>query len=151
MKTVVIPPTFDGWRDAARRLIADDVLPADVAWREETPEAASMSAPGLFDEAPAATSAFRVPRVFLQLAGSAASHPDPTRWKILYAVLYRLAHGEPDLLASSEDADVNDPAPARGGGPGRGGRRFARRRRALRAGDRRSRGAFARGQSLPRL
>ena len=107
MKTVVIPPTFEGWRDAARRLIADDVSPVDVDWREEMPGAASMSAPGLFDVVPAAPSAFRVPRAFLQLAGSAASHPDPTRWKILYAVLYRLAHGEPELLASSEDADVN--------------------------------------------
>jgi len=107
VKTVVIPPTFEGWRDAARRLIADDVSPADVDWREETPGAASMSAPGLFDVVPAAPSAFRVPRAFLQLAGGAASHPDPTRWKILYAVLFRLAHGEPDLLASSQDADVN--------------------------------------------
>ena len=106
MKTVVIPPTFEGWRDAARRLIADDVSPVDVDWREETPGAASMSAPGLFDGVPAAPSAFRVTHL-LQLAGSAASHPDPTRWNVLYAVLYRLAHGEPELLVSSEDADVN--------------------------------------------
>ena len=106
MKTVVIPPTFDGWRDAARRLIADDVSPTEVAWREETPEAARSPVPGLFDAAPAAPSAFRVPRLFLELAGSAASHPDPNRWNVLYAVLYRLSHGEPDLLASAEDADV---------------------------------------------
>ncbi len=106
MKTVVIPPTFGGWREAARRLIADGVEPADVEWREEAPEAGSMPAPGLFDEAPASNSALRVPRVFLELAGSAASHPDPNRWSVLYAVLYRMAHGEPDLLASSEDPDV---------------------------------------------
>jgi uracil-DNA glycosylase len=106
MKTVVIPPTFGGWRDAARRLITDGVVPADVEWREEAPEAVRMRAPGLFDEARASNSTFRVPRAYLELAGSASSHPDPKRWSVLYAVLYRIAHGEPDLLASPEDPDV---------------------------------------------
>ena len=106
MKTVVIPPTFGGWRDAARRLIAEGVEPAEVSWRE-TSETSPAPTPGLFDETPPASPPLRVPRAFLDLAESAAAHPDPQRWPVLYAVLYRLAHGEPDLLASTADPQMN--------------------------------------------
>jgi DNA polymerase len=103
VKTVVIEPGFAAWRDAARRLIAEGVRPDEVSWRET---ADAVPAPGLFDETPAARPELRVPRAFLDLARAAAAHTDPNRWNVLYAVLYRLAHHEPELLASAEDADV---------------------------------------------
>jgi uracil-DNA glycosylase len=93
VKTVVIPPTFGGWREAARRLITEGVEPA---------------------EPPPATPPLRVPRAFLDLAESAAAHPDPERWQVLYAVLYRLAPSwAPKVLATYHPSAVlraEDPA-----------------------------------------
>ncbi len=50
------------------------------------------------------SSAVKVPREFLELARQAAAAPDPTRWQVLYDVLWRLAHENRDLLK-----DVRDP------------------------------------------
>ncbi len=94
-------PTFGGWRDAARRLIREGVPPERVAWLEGEEESADAEdVRGDEDAAP------RVPRAFLELAGTIARHPDPARWKVLYAVLYRMTHGESDLLLSTTDPDV---------------------------------------------
>jgi uracil-DNA glycosylase len=48
----------------------------------------------------------RVPRGFLELARDASAHPDPERWRLLYSVLFRIAGGDRDLLASSGDPDL---------------------------------------------
>ena len=102
-REVVIAPTFESWRSAARRLIEEKVPPAGVSWRE----GASGTGPTLFDApAPSSASPLLVPRAFLELAGSIAAHPDPGRWNVLYAVLFRMANGEPDLLRAAEDPDV---------------------------------------------
>ena len=107
MREVVVQPTFESWRAAARLLLAEGVAPADVIWREAVPQA------GLFDSVvapePAAASApsdFRVPRAFVELAAAAARHTDPDRWRQLYSVLFRLVRTAPDLLASQSDPDL---------------------------------------------
>ncbi|MGH9369356.1 MAG: UdgX family uracil-DNA binding protein, partial [Thermoanaerobaculia bacterium] len=93
VREVVIAPTLEAWRDAARRLIEEKVLPEQIAWRELPAEGAAL--PGLFDEPPTpepaggtASASLLVPREFLEIAGAAASHPDPGRWRLLYSVLY---------------------------------------------------------------
>jgi DNA polymerase len=48
----------------------------------------------------------RVPREFVELARSAALHPEPGRWSLLYRVLWRLATSEPDLLRDTADPDL---------------------------------------------
>ena len=107
MREVVIAPTLESWRAAARRLLAERVAPEDVVFREALPDA------GLFDERPApevpsaGEAALRVPRGFLEIAGAAASAPDPGRWNALYTVLHRLAGGERDLLDRAGDPDVD--------------------------------------------
>lgn len=80
---------MDGWRDAARRLIADDVPPDRVVWQ------VGDTATDLFggDAAPASTGApavLRVSRAFIILAGDAILHRDPERFSILYHLLWRL-------------------------------------------------------------
>jgi DNA polymerase len=109
VRDVVIQPNLESWRAAARGLLADRVTPDQVVWREAAKQG------GLFDtvvvaDAPAAAadsaSDFRVPRAFVELAGAAARHTDPERWRLLYSVLFRLVHGNPDLLASEADAEV---------------------------------------------
>src|SRR5207247_9933254 len=47
-----------------------------------------------------------VPRQFLDLARQVASHRDPTRWTLLYRVLWRLVHESRDLLKAASDPEV---------------------------------------------
>ncbi|ATC64276.1 hypothetical protein CMV30_10080 [Nibricoccus aquaticus] len=49
----------------------------------------------------------RVPREFPTLARLVAAHAAPNRWEILYRVLWRLTHGEPQLLHLFTDPDVH--------------------------------------------
>ena len=44
MRAVVFPPTFAGWRDAARALLAESVSPDAVHWQPETDEQAALLA-----------------------------------------------------------------------------------------------------------
>jgi uracil-DNA glycosylase len=99
VRAVAIEPTFEAWQEAARELLRDGVAPGDVEWAED-PDAAR---PGP-DRGPSA--AVRVPRRFIELAGLAARHRDPTRWSLLYSVLWRLVHESRDLLASDADPGV---------------------------------------------
>jgi len=93
MTTVQIAPTFEAWQVAARRLLKDGVPPPDVEWTE----GAGAEPPAFIP--PVA----RVPKRFLDLARQAAAHSDPARWSVLYEVLWRLVHENPELLAETRD------------------------------------------------
>ena len=99
MRQAAIGATFESWQATARALLRDGVAPDDVVWIEggsaEVGDVPPVSAPGI-----------RVPRQFLDLARRAARHRDPARWRILYAVLWRLVHERRDLLTVADDADV---------------------------------------------
>ena len=104
MREVVFEPTLSGWRDAARRLVAEHVAPEEVVWSER------KEAPDLFSspeaaESPAAPE-LRVPRTFVELAGEAAQGEDPERWQILYRVLWRLTEGDHEIMRRASDPDV---------------------------------------------
>jgi DNA polymerase len=110
MRQVRIQADFESWRDAARELLRADAPPGAVMFVEHGLENALL--PGLMptttsqDSTPAAPSP-RVPREFLTLAAVVACHTDPRNWRTLYRVLWRLTHGEPNLLKlSSVDDDV---------------------------------------------
>ena len=47
-----------------------------------------------------------IPRTFLRMAESVAQHSDPSRWALLYRVLWRIAHGERNLPQLTIDDDV---------------------------------------------
>jgi uracil-DNA glycosylase family protein len=97
MRTVEIAPTFEAWQVVARVLLHDAVPPAEVTWREATDTpAVDVPAPG----------GARVPRQFLDLARQAAGASDPSRWHVLYTVLFRLVHESRELLANTRDPDV---------------------------------------------
>lgn len=113
MTDAVIEPTFDAWRATARDLLRAGTPPEAVHWRE------AGSTGALFDQPPAATGAAapeststatdatRIPRAFLSLAASAACVRDTRVWPLLYRVLWRLTHDEPNLLAVSVDPDTH--------------------------------------------
>jgi len=103
MRTVEIEPTFEGWQTAARDLLQAGVAPSEVRWRE----IAAGVQPSLPAKTAASSSqAARVPREFLDLARQAASASDAARWQVLYDVLWRLTHGDRDLLKDTRDPSV---------------------------------------------
>src|SRR3954447_24703675 len=91
---------FSSWRAVARMLLANNVAPDQVLW-----------SPGLFqeptEESAGSTRAI-VPKDFLALAESVALHRDDRRWPLLYRVLYRITHGERNLLKIDVDDDVRE-------------------------------------------
>ncbi len=91
---------FESWRTLARKLLAEQVLPNELHW--------SGSGPLLFEETnpPLPESKVPVPKEFMELAQIVALHRDDARWALLYRVLYRITHGEHDLLKIDVDDDV---------------------------------------------
>jgi len=107
---------FDGWRQAARRLIQAGVAPGRVGWSlpgewageavgdlfaDDAPLADAPSA-----DAPSADSGpVLASRAFLDLAQGAALHADPARFDVLYRLLWRL-QSVPRLMDDRADPDV---------------------------------------------
>ncbi len=104
MRTVVIQPTLESWRERARELLALRVPPDEVLWSDDAQE------PGLFATTDDTSPRGAVPKVspaFLDMAHSVAAHNAARRWGLLYRVLWRLTHdGERHLLAVATDPDV---------------------------------------------
>ena len=104
MRTVIIQPTFESWRDAARGLLGRRVPPEEILWTDgnESPELFAAEASKVA-ESPAP----KVPAAFLEIARSAAAHRDPRRWAMLYQLLWRIAcGGEKLVLENPADPDV---------------------------------------------
>ena len=103
VREVPIAPSFESWQTAARALLRDRVPPAEIVWREGAPAdiAGKPAAP-----AGAGQPVARVPRRFIELAHQAARASDPSRWALLYEVLWRLVHESRDLLATGTDPQV---------------------------------------------
>ncbi len=100
------PVDFAAWRDAARRLLREEIAPEDVEWQ------AAGESESLFHEreppgSPPLTAApsIVVPRAFLQLAQHVCLHREPQRFALLYRLLWRLCR-EPRLLQLTTDPDV---------------------------------------------
>lgn len=93
------PDSLDGFKVAARRLLAAGIEPAAVIW----------GAAALFPPEPSATPATPplVPRPFVALAEAVACHRDEARWPLLYEALWRINRGERALLDQPSDALVH--------------------------------------------
>ena len=96
---------WDGWRDAARRLILDGVPPSGVVWsvREPSDLFASEAAP---PPAAAPAGTFNVPRALVDLAQTVIQANEPARFSLLYALLSRAHAGERHLLEQVTDPEV---------------------------------------------
>lgn len=99
-----LPPGFADWRTTARRYLHAGVTPEQAVWDESqlsileaepSGEAATSAAPSL------------VPRDFLRMAMMVACHRDPSRWPLLYRLLWRITRGERHLLTVATDPDVH--------------------------------------------
>lgn len=112
MRSLPIEPDFASWRTHARRALAEDLKPEDIYWLE------AGSADSLFSQISEVSTSptsspdvrlpeFRVPKEFTELAELVACVRAPERWALLYRLLYRLTHGEPQVLWVAVDPDVH--------------------------------------------
>ncbi|WP_421953634.1 TIGR03915 family putative DNA repair protein [Polaromonas sp.] len=106
------PTDLEGFRRAARALLARQVLPEQVSWHstgttgmELTGDSSSMGVPAHHHSAFSDAPAVGVPPEFLTLCQSVVLHSDPNRFGLLYRILWRLAH-EPGLRQDPLDADM---------------------------------------------
>ncbi len=104
------PVDLEGFRRAARGLLAQNMLPEQVRWHStDTPaQSQNRQAPenaagpnGVVNDAPA----IHVPPEFMTLVESVILHSDPLRFNLLYRIFWRLAH-EPGLRHDPLDADT---------------------------------------------
>jgi uracil-DNA glycosylase len=89
------------FRDAARRLIAQRIAPQEVTW------SCSDQPPLLGSELAGDAPPLMLPRTAADLIDSVICHRDPARYALLYALIWRLVHGERALLEVASDPLVH--------------------------------------------
>ncbi|CAE7755989.1 unnamed protein product, partial [Symbiodinium microadriaticum] len=92
--------------DSARQLIAAEISPREVCFRENSSQAELFGATNTPQEKLPAARPFRVDRKFMQLADRVVCHRDVDRYDLLYRILWRLTHGEPKLMQVTVDDDI---------------------------------------------
>jgi probable DNA metabolism protein len=86
---------WDGWRQAARRLVLAGIEPAELSW----------SVCGKSDPLPDASGTFNVSRALVSLASVAFQAREPERFGLLYSLVWRSQAGE-KLLDDGDDPDL---------------------------------------------
>lgn len=94
---------FADWRETARGLISRSVEPENVVWAAQTQGGLFRSE--LSEVGP--QDGIRVPSKFIRLAQAVACFDDPSRWELLYRILFRLTHEDRNLLEIESDVDVS--------------------------------------------
>ncbi len=101
MRSVDPGNDFGSWRDAARRMLGENVPPQEILWEAER---------GLFGTATVREEPpmkLKVPAAFVEFAQTVACHSDPQRWALLYQILWRILRGgERYLLSIASDLDM---------------------------------------------
>jgi DNA polymerase len=92
---------FEEFRDAARGLIGAEVAPRDVTWRVGAGDLLGGKAP------PHGVATFSVPAAYMRLAEAVVCHRDRERFALLYELLWRITHGERELLSVASDPLVH--------------------------------------------
>ena len=96
--------TFEQWRAEARTLLASEIEPANVHFTVRSEQPSLFGNDAETNSLTVSTQA--VPKAFLELARAVACHHDHGRWELLYRTLWRLTHGESQLLQIVTDDDV---------------------------------------------
>jgi probable DNA metabolism protein len=103
MRCIALAPGADqtGFRTALRQLIAADIAPSLVNW-------SVVGAPNLFDaEETQAAAPVPLPRTVAEQIRLVVCHSDPQRYALLYALVWRLRHGETALPQIHSDPLVH--------------------------------------------
>lgn len=101
------PADLEGFRRAARSLLASQILPSQVSWHTHDAVVQDLFAAPSDTPAPGSADApaVQVPPEFVNVCESAILHSDPRRFGLLYRLLWRLIH-EPELRHDPLDADM---------------------------------------------
>ena len=91
------PDDLDEFRQAARKLLAAEVAPANVSWSD------GLTGSLFADQPPSGERIMSVPRSFATLAGTVICHRDDHRWSLLYEALWRIDRGERALMEQPSD------------------------------------------------
>jgi probable DNA metabolism protein len=112
------PADLEGFRRAARALLAQQMLPEQVSWHSSDAPVQDLfaTASGIRGAVEATTAIHQaafahappvsVPPEFVSLCETAILHQDPNRFGLLYRILWRLVH-EPGLRHDPLDADMS--------------------------------------------
>ena len=83
-------------------MLNENVAPEEILWEAER----GLFPPAIAKEVPPLE--LKVPAAFVNLAQSAACHNDPSRWALLYQILWRIVRGgEKHLLSIASDPDMS--------------------------------------------
>ena len=99
--------TYAGWRSVARGLILHGHAPDRIEWVGDSAQQPLLTTAPADVLSRGPVSSFSVPSDFLRLAECVACFRDQSRWSLLYRVLWRLTHGEKNLLKIVVDPDVS--------------------------------------------
>ena len=102
--TLAAPDDFDGWRDAARALVAGGVPPSAVTWIVAGDAGDLLGGDTALP--PATEPSFTVPKAFIEMARRVVCNAEPERFALLHAALSRL-RTQPKLLDDTADRLVN--------------------------------------------
>jgi probable DNA metabolism protein len=107
LRQITFLPTFAGWQRAARGALLAQTPPDSILWQEIGANQPLLDLADEPEPAQPARSPVQVPKRFIETATRVACHADPQRWGLLYRLLWRLTHGEHELLAIVVDPDVH--------------------------------------------
>lgn len=104
MRRVALGPgaDLDGFRRAARRLVAEGVSPDEVVFATE--EGGDLFGAG---EAAGEAPPLSLPRAVADLVSTVMRHRDPERHALLYRLVWRVSHGERHILQVASDPLVH--------------------------------------------
>jgi uracil-DNA glycosylase len=95
---------FASWRAFARESLHKSIPPEAIMWANRSDGQSSLFQA---DSSPRGSApSVSIPRAFVQIAETVARHSDPSRWRLLYRVLWRITHGERNLMQVTVDDDV---------------------------------------------
>lgn len=111
MKIIVQQDGFDDFRVKARGCLAQAIAPAAVHFESAHEVQSSLFGqtpvpPAAPAEAALGTPSFKLPRQFVSDAQVVAVHSEAARYDLMYRIIWRLTHGEPQLLQDASDDDV---------------------------------------------
>jgi DNA polymerase len=107
MRQLTFAPTFSGWQQAARRALQESWPPGEILWQELAAAQPLLDLAAETEPATGPISRAKVPKSFVEMAARVACHADPQRWHVLYRMLWRLTHGERELMNIVVDPDVH--------------------------------------------
>lgn len=94
MISAYLDGSFASWRQHARNLLQQGIPAEQINWYDEPGNGDLFANSDTHAPAPAASPALRVPRQLLDLLESAARYRCPSRWSLLYRILWRVSKGE---------------------------------------------------------